>query len=75
MSTTGMLPDFNHPAVTAKAKEITEGKINRLEKIEAIFHFMRDGIKFRFPSTWHEMKDSETLNVDTVTATPKQVSF
>ncbi|UCG83815.1 MAG: transglutaminase family protein [Dehalococcoidia bacterium] len=61
MNTTGKLSDFKHPAIAAKAKELTEGEVKRLEKIEAIFHFMRDGIKFGLPSTWDEMKASEVL--------------
>ena len=61
MHAVGMLSDFHHPAVAAKAKELTEGKAKRLQKTEAIFHFVRDGIPFGFPSTWDELKASEVL--------------
>jgi hypothetical protein len=57
------LSDFNHASITEKSKELTEGKATRLEKLEAIFYFMRDRIKFGFPSTWDELKASEVLEL------------
>ena len=58
-----MLSDFNHPAIIGKSKELTEGKATRLEKLETIFYFMRDDIKFGFPSIWDELKASEVLEL------------
>ena len=63
MNTSVMLSDFNHPSVIKKAQELTEGKATRLEKLEAIFYFMRDDIKFGFSSTWDELKASEVLEL------------
>jgi hypothetical protein len=59
-----VLSDFNHPSIIEKSKELTEGKATRLEKLEAIFYFMRDGIKFGFPSTWDELKASEVMELE-----------
>jgi hypothetical protein len=63
MNSAVMLSDFNHPSIIEKSKELTEGKTTRLEKLEAIFYFMRDGIKFGFSSTWDELKASEVLEL------------
>lgn len=63
MNATVMLSDFNHPSIIEKSKELTKGKATRIEKLEAIFYFMRDDIKFGFPSTWDELKASEVLEL------------
>ena len=63
MSATVMLSDFNHPSIIEKSKELTEGKTSLIERLEAIFYFMRDDIKFGFPSTWDELKASEVLEL------------
>lgn len=70
-----ILSDFNHPVVAAKAKELTVGKKKHLEKIEAIFYFMRDGIKFGFPSVWDELKASEVLECGLGYCSPKATLF
>ncbi len=56
------LSDCEHPAIQAKAKELTLDKSTRLEMLESIFGFVRDGIKFGFPQKWDEVKASETLS-------------
>lgn len=61
MNTAVMLSNFNHPSIIEKSTELTAGKATQLEKLEAIFYFMRDGIKFGFPSTWDAVKASEVL--------------
>ena len=58
-----LLSDFDHPSIIAKSKELTEGKATRCEQVEAIFSFMRDGIKFGFPSTWDELRASQVLEL------------
>ena len=63
MNATVKLSDFNHPSIIEKSKELTKDKATRIEKLEAIFYFMRDGIKFGFPSTWDELKASEVLEL------------
>lgn len=55
------LSNFGHPVVEKKAAELTLGKHTPMEKIEAIFYFVRDGIRFGFPPKWDEVKASEVI--------------
>lgn len=55
------LSDFDHPVVEKKAADLTLGKHDPMEKTEAIFHFVRDGITFGFPPKWDEVKASEVI--------------
>jgi hypothetical protein len=61
MSSNKMLSDFEHPTVQAKAKELTLEKSNLIDKVESIFLYVRDGIRFGFPPKWDQVKASETL--------------
>lgn len=61
MSSVNRLSDFDHPDIVAKATELTAGKPTSLAKIESIFAFVRDEIKFGFPSTWDAVKASDVL--------------
>jgi hypothetical protein len=61
MTATLHLADFDHPVVQQKAAELTLGKKAALDKIESIFYFVRDGIKFGFPPKWDEVKASEVM--------------
>lgn len=70
-----ILSDYTHPAVVKKAKELTEGKEKPLDKVEAIFYFMRDRIKFGFPSTFDEVKASDVLKCGFGYCTPKATLF
>jgi hypothetical protein len=62
MNTSGILSDFDHPVIQAKAKELTSGKSTVIEKTESIFNYVRDEIQFGFPSKWDQVKASETLH-------------
>lgn len=62
MNTKPRLADCDHPAVREKAYELTRNKITPLDRLESIFYFVRDEIKFGFPPTWNEVKASETLS-------------
>jgi len=55
------LSDSDHPAVRARAVELTEARPTTLAKIEAIFAFVRDEIPFGFPPKWDQVRASETL--------------
>jgi hypothetical protein len=55
------LSDYDHPSIRSKAEELTTNKINRSDKIESLFYFIRDEIKFGFPPKWDKVKASETL--------------
>jgi hypothetical protein len=62
MKTPNRLSDFDHPLVQKKAAELTLGKSTPLEKIESIFHFIRDGIRFGFTPGWDEVSASKVLD-------------
>lgn len=61
METTNRLSDFENPLVQSKAMELTQGKETLVEKLESIFYYVRDGIKFGFPPRWDIVKASETM--------------
>ena len=61
MKTDRKLSDYDHPSIRTKAEELTKNKIDRTDKIESLFYFVRDEIKFGFPKKWDEIKASETL--------------
>jgi hypothetical protein len=61
MKTTGILSNFDHPAIQSKAGKLAAGKTSSMEKIGSIFAFVRDEIRFGFPPKWDQVKASETL--------------
>jgi hypothetical protein len=61
MSVAGPLSDCDHPAIQAKANEISGREATVLEKVESLFRFVRDGVRFGFPPKWDEVKASETI--------------
>jgi hypothetical protein len=61
VTTKGYLSDFDHPIVQKKAAELTLGKQTSLDKLESIFNFVRDGIRFGFSPKWDEVKASEVM--------------
>jgi hypothetical protein len=61
VSTVGRLSDYDHTSIITKTEEITANRINRPEKVESLFYFVRDEIQFGFPPKWDEVKASETL--------------
>jgi len=62
MITIQRLSDFDNPVIQKKAEELTSGKQSQLEKLQSIFYFVRDEIKFGFPPKWDEMKASEVIS-------------
>jgi hypothetical protein len=61
MTIINRLSDFDHPTVQKITAELTLGKQTPLDKLESIFGFVRDGIKFGFPPKWDQVKASEVL--------------
>jgi hypothetical protein len=61
MNSVEKLSDFHHPAVQSKATELTSNHSTVLEKVESIFTFLRDEIRFGFPPKWDAVKASETI--------------
>ncbi len=56
-----ILSDHYHPAVQTKVEELTTDSMTFLEKLESLFIFVRDEIRFGFPPKWDEVKASDTL--------------
>ena len=61
MDTRSMLSDYTHPAIQTAASDLTSDKPTLLDKVESLFHFVRDEIRFGFPPNWDAVKASETL--------------
>jgi hypothetical protein len=61
MSAGGILSDSEHPAIRERAAELTAGRPTTLSKTEAIFTYVRDGIRFGFPTRWDRVQASETI--------------
>lgn len=55
------MADFDHPMVQKKAAEVTLGRAAPLEKLNGIFHFVRDEIRFGFTPIWDHVKASEVM--------------
>lgn len=55
------MADFDHPMVHKKAAEVTLGRAAPLEKMNRIFHFVRDEIRFGFTPKWDQVKASEVM--------------
>jgi len=61
MDTTNRLSDYNHPLIQSKVIELTQDKETLVGKLESIFYYVRDGIKFGFPPKWDVVKASEVM--------------
>jgi hypothetical protein len=59
--TTTLLSDAKHASIQRKAASLTAGRESEVDKVESIFHFVRDEIKFGFPPKWDVVKASEVL--------------
>jgi hypothetical protein len=61
MASSIRLVDFDNPAIARKAAELAHGKETPLSKLESIFAYVRDEIKFGFTPIWDEVKASEVM--------------
>ena len=61
MVITHLLADHDHPLVQSTAHNLTDGRPHHQEKLEKIFHYVRDEIEFGFPPKWDAVKASETI--------------
>lgn len=57
------LDDFNHPLVSETAFRLTKDQNTLQGKIEKLFYYVRDDIKFGFPKKSDLMKASETIQL------------
>ena len=55
------LADSGHPKIREIARQLTEGGWSDEEKIRSLFFFVRDEIRFGFPSRLDDLKASEVL--------------
>jgi len=69
------LADDDHPAIQAQAQELTDGHLTQRDKLDSLFHFVRDDILFGFPPKWDEVKASETLRYGIGYCTTKATLF
>ena len=56
-----LLSDSEHPVVAGKAAELAAGKTSEMEKLQNIFYYVRDEIRFGFPPTWDYVRASQTI--------------
>ncbi len=56
-----ILSDSDHPLVMDEAQRLVADRETRLEKVNALFYFVRDEIRFGFPPKWDAVRASETL--------------
>ncbi len=69
------LSDFSHPTIMQLASRLTSGKDALLQKIESIFYYVRDEIKFGFTPKWDEVKASEVVNYGMGQCNNKEILF
>ena len=63
MKTMSKLADDNHPLVNKMARKLTESENTLRNKLQKLFYFVRDDIKFGFTAKGDLMKASETIEV------------
>jgi len=56
-----ILADYNNPIVKNKAIELTHNRDSLTDKINAIFYYVRDDIKFAFPKEGDFVQASQTI--------------
>lgn len=61
MKSRSRFADADDEGIQEKAAELTTGKSTPLEKLESIFNFVRDGIRFGFTPRWDEVRASEVM--------------
>ena len=74
MSTT-LLSDVDHPSIQVKAASLTAARESTMDKLESIFHFVRDEIEFGFTPKWDAVKASEVLTYGIGYCNPKATLF
>jgi len=75
MRSESRLADSDHPAVEKRAADLTLGIDAPQEKVERIFDYVRDGIRFGFPPRWDEVKASEVVRYGLAYCTTKATLF
>ncbi len=61
MKPVDQLSDADNPTIANLAARLTLSRATPIEKVESIFYYVRDEIKFGFPPIWDRLKASETI--------------
>jgi hypothetical protein len=61
MDATHLLSDFDNPTVANLYTSLTTDKGTPAEKVESLFYYVRDQIKFGFPPTWDVVTAFESI--------------
>ena len=61
MKKSEILADYDHPIVKALSEHLTSGLSTEREKLEKLFYYVRDEIKFAFPTKGDLIKASEII--------------
>jgi hypothetical protein len=72
---TALLSDADHPSIQEKAASLIAARESTIDKLESIFHFVRDEIKFGFTPKWDAIKASEVLTYGIGYCNPKATLF
>ncbi|SEW35823.1 Transglutaminase-like superfamily protein [Aliiroseovarius sediminilitoris] len=59
----GKLADYDHPAISELAARLTRSETTPRRKLDRIFHYVRDEIRFGFPMNGDFVKASETIQL------------
>ncbi len=57
------LADHDHPLVSATARRLTYGRTTPREKLQALFDFVRDEVRFGYPKNGDIVRASETIRL------------
>lgn len=57
------LADYNHPLVIETAEKLTKGESSNRSKMEKLFYYVRDDIRFGFTKNGDLVKASETIRL------------
>lgn len=62
MATSLRLSDYDHPTVINLTSRLAQARQTPFEKVESIFNYVRDEMKFGFPPVWDEVKASQSVD-------------
>jgi hypothetical protein len=63
MKMAGPLSDFEHPYVQETVARLTREETTVRGKLERLFYYVRDEVKFGFPKRWDVMKASQVIEL------------
>jgi hypothetical protein len=63
MKTNQNLSDYTHPLICATVQKLTAGKTTEREKLESLYYYARDEIRFGFPQNGDLTSASDTIRL------------